>query len=105
MELYKVRYCFTNLDAEITDGEWHIDTLDNNGEEFNYEEAVHTVRELGFREGVKWANMIKIVDPEDDPEPDSDWDDEEHYTPSATRGDYSPSCPWNAPGMSISDFI
>lgn len=27
------------------------------------------------------------------------------YTPSATRGDYSPSCPWNAPGMSISDFI
>lgn len=31
--------------------------------------------------------------------------DERHYTPSATAGDYSPSCPWNAPGMSISDFI
>ena len=27
------------------------------------------------------------------------------YTPSATNGDYSPSCPWNAPGMSIKDFI
>lgn len=27
------------------------------------------------------------------------------YTPSATHGDYSPSCPWNAPGMSIKDFI
>lgn len=28
-----------------------------------------------------------------------------YYTPSCTCGDYSPSCPWNAPGMSISDFI
>ena len=31
--------------------------------------------------------------------------EEEEYTPSATHGDYSPSCPWNAPGMSINDFI
>lgn len=30
---------------------------------------------------------------------------EEHYTPSSTAGDYSPSCPWNAPGMSVRDFI
>lgn len=29
---------------------------------------------------------------------------EDRYT-SATAGDYSPGCPWNAPGMSISDFI
>lgn len=27
------------------------------------------------------------------------------YTPSATAGDYSPSCPWLAPGMSVHDFI
>lgn len=27
------------------------------------------------------------------------------YTPSATHGDYSPSCPWDAPGMSVRDFI
>lgn len=27
------------------------------------------------------------------------------YCPSSTSGDYSPSCPWNAPGMSIRDFI
>lgn len=32
-------------------------------------------------------------------------DEDDYYTPSATHGDYSPSCPWNAPGMSISDFI
>lgn len=25
--------------------------------------------------------------------------------PSAENGDYSPSCPWNAPGMSVKDFI
>lgn len=36
------------------------------------------------------------------------WDyvDECHETHlSAENGDYSPSCPWNAPGMSIKDFI
>lgn len=34
-----------------------------------------------------------------------DWEPEEEYTPSASAGDYSPSNPWNAPGMSLSDFI
>ena len=32
-------------------------------------------------------------------------DEEDDYTPSATRGDYGPSNPWDAPGMSMSDFI
>lgn len=32
-------------------------------------------------------------------------EDDEEYIPSAESGDYSPSNPWNAPGMSISDFI
>jgi hypothetical protein len=30
---------------------------------------------------------------------------EDDYTPSAENGDYSPSNPWDAPGMSMSDFI
>lgn len=30
---------------------------------------------------------------------------EEYHRPSSLYGDYSPSCPWNAPGMSICDFI
>jgi hypothetical protein len=30
---------------------------------------------------------------------------ENEYTPSATAGDYSLGNPWDAPGMSISDFI
>lgn len=31
--------------------------------------------------------------------------EEDHYTPSATNGDYGPGNPWDAPGMSIRDFI
>ena len=30
---------------------------------------------------------------------------DDDYTPSTENGDYSPSNPWDAPGMSISDFI
>ena len=30
---------------------------------------------------------------------------DEEYCPSATNGDYSPSSPWLAPGMSVKDFI
>ena len=29
----------------------------------------------------------------------------DRYTPSVTNGDYGPSNPWDAPGMSIHDFI
>lgn len=32
-------------------------------------------------------------------------EEEEDYTPSSTYGDYSPSSPWNAPGMRVDDFI
>lgn len=32
-------------------------------------------------------------------------DHAEEYVPSASNGDYSPSNPWDAPGMSIKDFI
>lgn len=31
--------------------------------------------------------------------------EDEDYIPSAENGDYSPSNPWDAPGMSIKDFI
>jgi antitoxin component YwqK of YwqJK toxin-antitoxin module len=30
---------------------------------------------------------------------------DDEYVPSSENGDYSPSNPWDAPGMSISDFI
>lgn len=39
-------------------------------------------------------------------EPDNLRDDgEEYYTSSCTCHDYSPGNPWDAPGMSIHDFI
>lgn len=31
--------------------------------------------------------------------------EEDYYCPSSTAGDYSPGNPWDAPGMSIRDFI
>lgn len=30
---------------------------------------------------------------------------ENRHTTSATAGDYGPGSPWNAPGMSVKDFI
>ena len=32
-------------------------------------------------------------------------DDEREYCHSATAGDYGPGNPWDAPGMSVRDFI
>lgn len=32
-------------------------------------------------------------------------EEDDDYCPSATAGDYGPSNPWDAPGMSIRDFI
>ena len=48
-----------------------------------------------------------------DPEPEIDWDTickeeseyEKQYTPCVTYRDYGSSNPWDAPGMSIRDFI
>ena len=34
-----------------------------------------------------------------------DRDPEDRHCPSATAGDYGPGNPWDAPGMSIHDFI
>ena len=51
------------------------------------EEGRYTVRNPFFSEG-------------EDEEDDDDW-----YIPSATAGDYSPSHPWDAPGMCLRDFI
>lgn len=53
--------------------------------------------------GLETVNLCQnfVSDYEEYLDPDYD----SHYTPSATAGDYSPSNPWNAPGMSVHDFI
>ena len=47
----------------------------------------------------------KSVEQSSEPNTLSDGLDGDYYMSSATAGDYGPSCPWNAPGMSVSDFI
>lgn len=49
--------------------------------------------------------MCECDMPDEDLPCHGEWEPEDEYTPSATAGDYSPSNPWNAPGMSVSDFI
>ena len=49
--------------------------------------------EVDFSDGCLVDSKITIEEEDDD------------YVPSAENGDYSPSNPWDAPGMSKSDFI
>ena len=50
---------------------------------------------------------VEVLDkePEDDSYKYDFLEDDYPYIPSATHHDYSPSDPWNAPGMSLKDFI
>lgn len=60
----------------------------------------------------EWIEYLKKPEPdfEEDLEQEikyleEDLEREQQYTPSCTAHDYSPSNPWDAPGMCISDFI
>ena len=60
--------------------------------------------ELDFSDGVVDDTEYIIEDINEPEWEEPDWADED-YVPSSTNGDYSPSNPWDAPGMSIKDFI
>jgi len=53
----------------------------------------------------EWIEMLKH--PEDGPESEGEpeYINEEIQHTSCTERDYSPSNPWDAPGMSVRDFI
>lgn len=74
------------------------------------QEAV-VIWEYSGHEGYLFARDSKVGYEEEESEEDGyeyedDFDDyDRDYAPSSTRGDYSPSAPWNAPGMSVSDFL
>lgn len=98
-----------NLSVKCNDGCAFIDT-NNNGDEIIDWLIEH---ELGILTGKERASgwcvypefmffMDKLR--EFTNEWDNDYDDEP-YIPSCTNRDYSPSNPWDAPGMSIRDFI
>lgn len=52
-------------------------------------------REEESQEYIEWLMEQELKELERD----------DHYCPSATAGDYSPSCPWKAPGCSVDMFI
>ena len=68
------------------------------------ETECHTIHEDTLAD-IKAAIKTVRAWPDD---PELEWNQqfgEEHETPSAEAGDYSPGNPWDAPGMSIRDFI
>lgn len=101
---FYVEYCFRNTDVTTSDGKWHTDILDNNGKYFTEEEAERVAKEImeGSVCDVKWAEVVPYDDRGDYSPYAVDHDEDEDMRMGI---DYSPSCPWNAPGMSISDFI
>lgn len=56
-----------------------------------------------------WIDGLKTEEPHNDIEydipPEHEQNNYKQYVTSSTCGDYSPGNPWDAPGMSIRDFI
>lgn len=70
-------------------------------------------RDIELYECLSNAELIDYIEHFYDSEPETNREElceaeadcNERYTPCATNRDYGPSNPWDAPGMSISDFI
>lgn len=83
---------------------------DDNGKEYVFLEKYEQYAKPGSDDYSWWARMYAVgadnypisLGIYEDEEEDTE---EDKYIPSATRGDYGPGNPWDAPGMSISDFI
>ena len=97
MKTYKVIYTEKLTHTFYVDAE----NLDEASEKF-HSQLNHG--EIDFSDGCLTDSDINIEEDDEDEWGEPDWDDED-YVPSSTRGDYSPSNPWDAPGMKISDFI
>jgi hypothetical protein len=90
MKVDKYRYQFNENDVEIKAEKHTLIALAKALREANVE---GTLSDLAYQ--IEYEFDIDGVRSED----------EEYYTPSSTNGDYSPSNPWDAPGMRMSDFI
>lgn len=98
MNVDKYRYMFMENDIEIKAEER---TLIRLAKALRDAEVEGTLSDLAYQ--IEYEFDIDGIRSEDE-----DWDDEEYeeeYIPSSTNGDYSPSNPWDAPGMSVKDFI
>lgn len=101
MKIDKYRYLFQENDIEIK-AERH--TLIRLAKALREAEVEGTLSDLAYQ--IEYEFDIDGVRSEDEEWLDDDefWEDEK-YVPSAENGDYGPSNPWDAPGMSIHDFI
>jgi hypothetical protein len=88
MKTYKVTYMEKLVHEFYVDAESLAEASNIFDQKLNY-------GEVDFSDGYLVDSSISIVEDESESE----------YTPSATNGDYSPSNPWDAPGMKLSDFI
>lgn len=91
------RYRFMENDIDIKAEEHTLIALAKALREAEVEE---TLSDLAYQ--IEYEFDIDGVRSEDE-----EWfdDDDEEYIPSSSRGDYGPSNPWDAPGMSLKDFI
>lgn len=53
----------------------------------------------------EWIEMLKHQEDEPEFDEEPEYHNEEIQHSSCTERDYSPSNPWDAPGMSVKDFI
>lgn len=60
---YKVTFEFMVADAEVSDGKWHSDFLDNNGEGMTFEDAERTACELRAQ-SVTYTRNVDVVEME-----------------------------------------
>ena len=90
MKTYKVTY------KETLIHEFYVDANNEEEAKENFEQGLMS-GEFDFSGGFVDDTDYSIEEDKDD--------HHYHYTPSAENGDYSPSNPWDAPGMSIKDFI
>lgn len=89
MKVDKYRYQFSENDIDIKAEEHTLIAL---AKALREAEVEGTLSDLAYQ--IEYEFDIDGIRSED-----------EEYVPSAENGDYSPSNPWDAPGMSTKDFI
>lgn len=91
----KYRFKFRENDIELIAEEHTLIALARMLREANVE---GTWSDLAFQ--IEWEFDVDGIRSESEED-----EEDEDYIPSVENGDYSPSNPWDAPGMKMSDFI
>lgn len=84
---------------------FYIQTLNDNGSGMKYNTKEECLKKISLMIDDCMTNGGTFISFDVDSDTSCFDIDDEKYVPSAENGDYSPSNPWDAPGMSIRDFI